>query len=370
VLPRSPLPEPPATSSTSSAAATAAAVAAARSRVQEMEARYDDEPVTLTDPLPATEPGEALGEIGDIEWVDDGPAPPPLVEGPSPEELAEEEIAGRAKVVERPRTARPRRAVADEGRDVLPPTIAAPAVPLSVRLRRNRNSLIFVAVALMVVGTVAFRTWRSRRADLPRIAELGKVEGLAALDEGRFDRAHQLLSQAKQAVISLGDAYEGAEAIKQGADEAAIIAQLVPASLEDLLDEASRADPKDWARTFSANYQGRSLIVDARVSAVPDGLGNGRYELDYRIFREGEGGQPRSMGRIDTTGFKKIDQIKPRVGDRLILGARLGSFKFDAGRDEWLVGLEPESGVIMTHAKALEALGMPVDGESAGEGSQ
>ena len=86
---------------------------------------------------------------------------------------------------------------------------------------------------LVVAGTVAIRSWRTRRQELPRIAELGRVEGLPALDEGKFDRAYQLLSEAKRAVNELGDAFQGASAIKQGADEAAIINQLVPESLED-----------------------------------------------------------------------------------------------------------------------------------------
>ena len=102
------------------------------------------------------------------------------------------------------------------------------------------------------------------------------------------------------------------------------------------------------------------MILDTYVTAVPDRLGEGRYELEYRIFPPGgDGGPPRSVGRIDTTGFRLLDMIKPKVGDRVTFGARLASFRFDAEGEQWLVGLEPDSGVIMTHMKALEALGWP-----------
>jgi hypothetical protein len=217
------------------------------------------------------------------------------------------------------------------------------------------------------VSTVLYRSWRARLADLPRVAELGLVEGLPALDDGRFDRANQLLSDAKRAVASLGDAFKGASDIRQGADEAAIIVKLVPNSLEAVLDEAAQADPKEWAERFATYYQGRSIIIDTFVTAVPDGRGNGRYELEYRIFREGEGGKPQSVGRIDTTGFRHLELLKPRVGDHMIFGARLASFRFDVDREQWLVAFEPESGVTMTHFKALEALGWPRANELAGE---
>ena len=93
-----------------------------------------------------------------------------------------------------------------------------------------------------------------------------------------------------------------------------------------------------------------------------------RYELDYRIFRAGgDGGRPHSIGRVDTTGFRLFETIKPKVGDRVTFGARLASFQYDLSREEWLVGLEPE-GVLMTHTKALEVLGWPSVNDSGGEG--
>src|SRR5262249_21995503 len=152
---------------------------------------------------------------------------------------------------------------------------------------------------------------------------------LAALDEGRFDTAQQLLSEARRAVDSLGDAYEGASAIRQGAREAEVITQLVPASLEELLDEAARTDPQEWAERFRKLYLGRTIIPEAQITAVPDSQGRGGYDLDYRIIPPGEGARGRSPGRIDTTGFKLFEDTKPRVGNFVLFGARLASFRLD-----------------------------------------
>jgi hypothetical protein len=217
-----------------------------------------------------------------------------------------------------------------------------------------------VGVGLLVVGTVAFRAWRASQQGLPQIAERGRTQGLEALEAGKFDTAHQLLSEASRAVDAMGGAYEGAEEIRQGAREAAIYSNLVPESLESLLAEAGRSDPQEWASTFTDVYKGRAIIIDAHITSEPDGVRRLGYGLDYRIFEEGEGGRPMRVGRIDTTGFQIFELSRPRVGDRVQFGARLASFTFDPVTEEWLVGLEPDSGVEMIHKRALRAFGWPV----------
>lgn len=391
VLPRSPLPEPAAPASEARSRSRPAPVAA--------PSKIDDDPVSLTDPAPLpagwvdTE-GVPDAADGEIEWVDEPDAESNGVQsvnevqgapGLDPSELASEEIeAARAKVDARsdraatvkdrdkrgtPATSRPRReppagARRREQEDV--ETVAAEASPRGGKgLAPYRNLLLFTGVAALVVLTIAYRTWRSNLRELPRIAELGRTEGLAALDAGRFDAALQLLSQAKRAVDRLGEGVEGASAIRQGALEIEIISQLVPSSLEALLDKAASSAPEDWADEFTRNYKGRSIIFDGRITKVPGSQGRGTYELDYRILRPGEGTTPRSVGRIDTTGFQRLEEIRPRVGDHVLIGARLASFRYNLETDEWLVGLEPSSGVTMEHYKALEALGWPSEADEA-----
>ncbi|HMB08142.1 MAG TPA: hypothetical protein VKP69_30975 [Isosphaeraceae bacterium] len=248
--------------------------------------------------------------------------------------------------------------------------VAETAAPAAVRMRADdwvrhrRNPLIFLGVALIVAGTIGIRARRSWRQALPQTVKIATNQGLPALDEGRFDVAHRLLSAGKRAVDGLDGAIEGADEIRHGADEAAIFASLAPESLEAILAEAGGSqDPAGWPSRFATRYNGRSVILDAQVTAVPDADGHGRYELDYRILQDGgDGSHPPRVGRIDLTGFRLFELTKPKVGDQLTFGARLASFTRELGRGEWLVGLVPDSGVSITHRRALEASGWPSEG--------
>lgn len=368
VLPRSPLPEP----------AGPSAPVTRRRTTTSSAFPSDDGPVALSDPVPMSYgEGHEGDEVGEIEWLDGSEGAPAGPTDPvgDPFESAKEELVAQTSTgaktpsatttAKKPVHAAERlRKAREEPRAV---AVALPAVSVADRLRRHRNPLIFVAVALIVLGTVAYRVRQAGRAELPRIAERGRLEGLEALDAGQFDKAQHLLSQARRAVDELGDAYQGASAIRQGADEAEVISKLAPASLEEMLDEAARSDAKEWSERFATLYKGRTLILDAHIKGVPDGRGLGSYDLDYRIFRAGEGGRPRSFGRVDLAGFRLFELTKPRAGDHVTFGARLASFHFDLQGEEWLVGLEPSSGVLMTHAKALEALGWSSPDSAIGE---
>jgi hypothetical protein len=221
----------------------------------------------------------------------------------------------------------------------------------------------------LIIATVAFRTWRQRRQDFPIIAERGRVEGIPALEDGNFDKAYQLLSTAKSAVDSLGGAVEGAESIRNAADEAAIFVDLVPMPLEELLAEAGRISPEAWASRFNNLYRGRAILVDSFVGASPED-GASRYEIEYVVLPPGEGGSflaggsaaPERIGVFDLSGFELFEQARPRVGARVTFGAKLASFQYDGNRN-WVIGLEPKSGVFILHTKALESLGWPSSNE-------
>jgi hypothetical protein len=317
---------------------------------------------------------EEVEPDGTIEWVDeegsDGEDANQVASIPTPSGDPYE--AAQAELSEAPARTKPRRSGAPRptpsgARSNRSPRSSSSPVAVTVTKREprdlgawartRRNPLIFAAVVAVVIGTVAFRAWRSRLAELPQIAEKGRSEGLAALDAGQFDVAYKLLSEARRAVQTLGDEFPGSSAIKQAAGEAEIITRLVVDPLEQLLDEASRSDPDAWDDQFRKLYKGRTIIIESEITVVPNANGEGRYDLRYRIFPNGEGARPRRIGKIETKGFKHFDVIKPKLHDTVIFGAALASFSLDAETGVWLVGLEPDSGVIMTHHKALEALG-------------
>src|SRR5262249_52805247 len=139
---------------------------------------------------------------------------------------------------------------------------------------------------------------------------------------------------------------------------AEIFVSLVSDRLEAILDAAGRYDTKEWPSRFATLYKGRSIVVDAHIIATPETSGQHRYELDYQVFPDGEG-KPLRVARIDSTGFRLFELAEPKVGDQVTFGARLAGFRFDEQAKEWRITLETESGVYLTHPRALEALGWP-----------
>jgi hypothetical protein len=371
VLPRSPLPEPSVPASGPRNRPPAGTLAA------QTRPEAEPEPIVFTDPVAVEEtPGDDVD--GAIVWLDENETNPPRANQLDPVDasLAEIEQTDARKRHDDARQVRSGRGQSGKVGKAVPPevrpsaVVSAPGPALRERLIdwvvRRRNPLLFLGVALLIAATVGFRQWRQYRQDLPRVAALGREDGLAALDEGEFDKAYQLLSRARHAVDALGGAVEGAAQIRQGAAEAEIFVNLVSDRLEVILDAAGRYDPKEWESRFATYYKGRSIIVDTHIIATPETSGQGRYELDYQVLPDGEG-KPLRVGRIDTTGFRLFELAGPKVGDQVTFGARLAGFHFDDQSQEWRIALEPESGVYLTHTRALEALGWPSFAEPPAE---
>ena len=343
VLPRSPLPEPPVPASSR------------RSRVSvsvEPDAFPEDEPLVLTDPIPSTATATEGDEPeAEIDWVDEIPAEPesePRVE-PSKSSAPARKGAARkpgqpaTPTVVSPKTPEPAILVADQ------PTLGEWAL-------RHRNALLFVGLLVLIVGAVLIRRHRQRLDDLPRIAELGRTEGLRKLDAGEFHVAKKLLAEAADAVNGLGGRVDGAETIRQGALEAAIFADLAPKGIDEILEDAATSDPKEWPSHFAAMYKGRSVIIDPPVSDAPDPARAGsRYQVNFPIYF-GRGPRPDGKGRLDLTGFRLFELSQPKVDEQKPFGARYASVELDLSTNEWVVTFEPDSGAYITHPKALEAI--------------
>jgi hypothetical protein len=92
------------------------------------------------------------------------------------------------------------------------------------------------------------------------------------------------------------------------------------------------------------------------VTKTPDQ--GGEYDLDFRVA-VGPGPAPaRPLGRLDLKGLKLLENLKPNVGDTVLIGVRLKDFELEDGL--WWIRLDPTSGVMITHWKALNAIGWPV----------
>lgn len=320
-------------------------------------------------PIELHDPGEATIEVADapkpredveIPWEEDvEPSPSPADSTPT-----------RQPEPRRPE-ARPRAEPPRKPSRPIPEPAMVEAQPGGRRREGWHPLWIFGVVGLLVLATVALRVRRNLRQEYPQLAELGRVEGIPALQAGEFDRAYQLLAPARRAVDSLGGQVEGADRIRQAADEAELYVNLSPVGLEEMLNDAHLKTPEAWAPVFS-RYKGRGVLFDAHVDSTPDGPKN-RYEIDYIVlpteqaanFRAG-GLRPATTARIDLKGFELFDLAKPKVGDHVVFGARLAGFQYDASKDEWIVSLEPKSGLFVQFHEALESLGWP---ESVGAGA-
>lgn len=368
VLPRSPLPEPP-----------ALAPRGRPSRPSAPRPMLDEGPIALTDPpapiddgpeIEWEEPEEvAATPMAEVEVPEPEPGPPPpSIQRPS---------TPRPRPARPPAPAKPRAVVRqaepqdDEPEEAEDEPDDRPRIAVASRggfwegVKRRRHLILFLAVATLVVGAIGLNVRRQRLQELPRVAELGRTEGLEALDSGEFDRAKELLTRAARAVEALGGEYRGAEVsheIRDGARQAEIFADLVPERLETILDEARAAPVDSWAGTFRSKYRGRTVALDVIVTALPDG-GRG-HEVDYRVLAPGA--VDPVVARLDFSGFRLFERSPLKVGDRVIFGARLESLERDrdaepGGRKGWRLTLQPDSGVNLTRVRALEALGMPIE---------
>ena len=370
VLPRSPLPDPAPPSSVLTR------------RRPSNRSLGDDDPLVLTDPPSPSEIAQARSGFADgtspkpvaeaeaeIEWVDEvdeAPAPnepkprstfPAQRNEPKPKprpNIAPDETNPSPKPTRKPK-ARPTPVAAPNEPKVRAGLIAVEDRPtLGEWVAKRRNPLIFLAVTIVVIGTLAIRFRAKTLDELPRVAEIGRIQGLAKLDAGEFQVAKKLLDDAASAVDALGGRYEAADAIRQGAREAAIFADLASDTLEQLIEKAARYQPADaWPAHFDAIYKGQSVVFEDDVSAVPNLTEPGTsYKISYQILYGGET-KAAGRGRVDLRGFKLFEQTSPKVGDHKVFGARLAAISFDADSGDWLVSFQPDSGVFITHYKAL-----------------
>lgn len=349
ILPRNPLPEPPAPSIDPARRRAAATLAAT----------VEEGPIPLTDPPPR---GETDSEI---DWLDPESADPE--ESPpvgNPVELASEEAA--AAVSEPAKTAcprprhpvqaarsarpnpRPERKRPVAARDDSRLGIVIPDRPgLVERVRRNPMVPLVIGVVLLVVATVALKLWKERRQNLPQVAEINRSEGMNALERGDYGLAKDRLRKAANALTELRDDQAGK--IRQAADEAAILADQVGEKLEDLIDMAAYRS-EEWPELFDRKYRGRSVLLDGTLQVRRDREPG--FELDYRIV--GDGKAPKT-GWVDLSDLAIFEGGAVKPGHKVIFGARLASITLD-DRGEWRLRFESKSGVFMTNVKALVAL--------------
>jgi hypothetical protein len=376
VLPRSPLPDPPAPSTLRPRRRKPAPTPVpddAPILLAEAPPQEELEEVVWLDPEPgvgddegaeadeaAVEPGQA--EEIRIEAEPEPGAPPPDPEIP-PEYLAPPPrqpdrpapAAPRARPRPAPGRRRPEPAVAEaagprmvpEGRFIAVPEPAGPGAWVG----RHRVALVVVGALALAAITVAYRVWKQRLENLPQVAESSWDAGREALEEGKFDEAKHELAVAADAFARLGIDDERRTLSRQLADEAALLADRCRLQPDELIEEAASANPAEWPSRFDAVYRGRSIILDTTISETPETSAGRRYEVDFRIYA-GRGPIASREGVIDLEGFALLRSLKPRRGQPVVFGGRIDDLTFKDGL--WHLKLAPDSGVVMTHQDGLK----------------
>jgi hypothetical protein len=313
----------------------------------------DDAPIALADPPDQDVEIDSEAEEAAVEWVDESQGEVESPAGVAPSQPVPEIDWTEPK----PKKARvgPKRATAPE--PVTAPGVPAGMIVVPERRRRvGKRSIAFVlmALAVLIASTVGLNVWHRFRERLPQEAESALKGGEEALVAGQFDEAKRQLGRAARDFRLLGVTDERRVRAEQLAAEAAIAADLPTVNLADLVAEAARYEEKEWNARVKTFYRGRSLVLDDEIETSPNQ--GGEYRLRSR-YVDGVPPVPARIGRIDLKGFKLIETRAPRVKDRVLFGARIESIDLVGG--EWLIRLQPDSGVWMSHQPTIEALLAP-----------
>jgi hypothetical protein len=225
--------------------------------------------------------------------------------------------------------------------------------------RRRRHQaivgLLAVILALMLLNTLLFAPFSPFRPQNPEAA-VPKSEpdqlhqrlaaGLRALDEGNFDFAAQELEAAKTLRERLPGVLSPDDSRKLTVfhREAVLLADLLTEPLEDVLRHLDGQPDQAVQSTFSRRYQRKGVVFYAKVRRDAAG----RYEMDYRLFGA------RQEARLELADLKLFERLPLQDRRQLLFGVRLAGIQREPN-GVWVLKLDPESGVLITHPGAAAA---------------
>jgi hypothetical protein len=310
----------------------------------------------------------------EVEWIDDevetadsavaddreaAVKAPPEPSKPPPEIQWEEDAtrSRRSGAKKRPNPVPEPELMGTVSKRVVPQGMIEVAEPLRRRGRKISIGFVVLGVIGIVAGTIGFNWWKNYRESLPLEAERDRQAGMTALQEAQFDEAKRRLSRASNHFELAGIRDERWIDTKDLAAQAAIAADLLGMRLEQLMDEAARLEEAEWAKRFRTLYQGRSVIIQDEVESPP--LRGGQGCLLRTRYLTGVPPIPARVGRLDLENFKLFDSRDFAKGEKVLFSGRIRSVDLVGG--EWLIRLEPESGVWITRQEILSGLGVDLE---------
>ncbi len=227
----------------------------------------------------------------------------------------------------------------------LPPVhdVAAKIVP--IRGSFGLKYWLLPACAICVTAAGMFLVYRHFLTSPPSPTDSPRL--ISPLDH--LKRADDLLSEGlfQLAVKELagkpdGLAQDQQRRWRQAAREAAILADLIAEPIEDILRHAAASPEREWLAEFARRYQAHALLFDLTLKRTAAG----QYHFHYHVPA---GDDP---ARLEFGGVELLAQLDLAAPRRVIFGARLASVRLEPPGPRWVVRFHPDSGVLLTHAKA------------------
>lgn len=176
----------------------------------------------------------------------------------------------------------------------------------------------------------------------------GRMEaGRLALGTGKFHVARKHLEAALAEGERQPHLLEPARhrRLKQLHRQADLLARLLARPLEDVVRHARLVrDPDEWNGQF-ASYRGRTIFLDDVVRRDSEGrpvLASHVLEVEDRAIR------------VALEDLVILRDLPLEDGQRMLFGARLAGCNREEG-GQWVIRLDPDSGVLLTDPGAVEA---------------
>ncbi|MCI0380335.1 MAG: hypothetical protein L0215_22350 [Gemmataceae bacterium] len=123
--------------------------------------------------------------------------------------------------------------------------------------------------------------------------------------------------------------------------QAAVLADLLHESLEDILRHAAGSRDSEWQLEFANRYEGRSLVLDAEFRKQGQSW---QTSFPLQLGKEN--------ARLIVDNLELLNRLPGQEPHRLVLGVRLASVRLEAPGPVWTVRLQAGSGVLLTHFDA------------------
>ncbi len=183
------------------------------------------------------------------------------------------------------------------------------------------------------------------RLDAARTALL---EGSYRVARQELDAAHALHLRFPQLLLP-ADRYRQ---LRQWRPQSGLLADLLSESVGEIFRHSIGLADREWDSLFRERYQGRSVLLDARVFRDA----GGHYRIDYQLEAAGV------AGVWDCDHLRLFERLPLQAPQRLLFGFRLDAIRRPA-KDRWVVTPQPDSGVLITDPLLLGGLSIPVDAD-------